>query len=177
LTETENNSGIFTGQVKLKKANNINVSPRQLRARVGETITATYIDAIDADGNAAVDTDTATVVKGVTGTVAITIDEEMNFIVTLEDADVANTGTIAEIINSSVETAGVELILEEGNPGCFTKTFTIDVETLWVDKVLGVNPEGDTITATYIDALNDDGVDEVPTTASYVLQGIIVPLC
>ena len=180
LTETGANTGVFTATIKLAVATNMGASPPELGASVGETVTASYDDVLDALGDdpAPVDDSLLVVAGGTTGTVALTDDSAGQLLIgdtltiTVTDADLDTTGGAdsveVTVRSSATDTSGFAVTLTEtgANTGVFTGTVKLAATTN-----AGASPPelgasvGELITATYDDALDANGLDPVPVVA------------
>ncbi|MDD3363480.1 MAG: S-layer homology domain-containing protein [Syntrophomonas sp.] len=167
LTETGNNTGIFRDYVKLKRLTRWDLIPRNLKAVVGDTITATYGDTQA----------TASVVEGITGEITLSTASYSNgLIITLTDGDLNtkywNKQTIKVYVKSSrTDTRGFSVSLNEidHNAGVFRGTIKIDTRTSTRSSTLGA-ALGETITVTYKDQLDDDGDQSIVTATTLVEQ-------
>ena len=176
LTETGPDTGVFTGTVDTSSdpLDNGNDSGT-FYTQAGDTVTVTYDDALDADGNDPVAvTDTNIVGGGETGTVDIT-DTSIpgdTLDVTVTDNDLntdpltAETIVVAVVNDTTGEIENVTLTETGPDTGVFTGTVDTSSDPLDNGNDSGTfyTQAGDTVTVTYDDALDADGNDPVAVT-------------
>ncbi len=179
LIETGNNTGVFKGEVKLKKLTNAGSTPHNLRAVVGDTITATYDDNLDAVGNnPAPVTATANVTSGTTGVIILSAPSYSGgVIITLSDMDLNTNATSAQSVrvdvnSANTDTRGFQVSLTEtgNNTGIFTGSIKIGPASKnnTKPKTLGAQVD-EVITATFIDELDEDGETSTVVVTATVL--------
>ncbi|MCX8175841.1 MAG: hypothetical protein N3E48_01250, partial [Candidatus Bathyarchaeota archaeon] len=172
LVETEPNSGIFTGEVKLG---------RTIHADAGDTITIRYNDEQDANGNGvklvekvkvSATTGEVTLNKQnypISGVVEVKVkDPDRN----KDPASAESIGADEVTIKSTSQTTPVNLdkpLIETGpNTGVFTGKFQLkpmlEAQTSPVNGVCYV-AYGDWIVVTYVDPIGEDNVKDIHVTA------------
>jgi|GEM_PF-2805912 len=184
LTETGINTGIFSGT--LGSTNNSTAGANNsgnLNVASGNTVTATYTDALTATGavnQSATDTKTAT--AGITGTIALgNIVAGQAITITTTDADLNTDATTAQTVSVQVKnnaTGEIETVTlnETGiNTGIFSGTLgSTNNSTAGANNSGDLNvASGNTVTATYTDALTATGaVNQSATDTKTATAGI-----
>lgn len=178
LTETGVDTGIFTNTLPTTFGTSAGTNDDgTMNSQNGDTITVTYNDPSDADGNPEVLTDTDTVNGGASGVVTITPTSVPGdtLDITVTDADIAGDGTLVVAVTNpnTGETENVTLTENVGTPGLFEGT--IDTE---FGIIAGANNDGtmntqngDTVVVTYNDALSANGGPAMPTATDNVSGG------
>ena len=176
LDETGDDTGVFTCTFKLAGATNDAVDPPELEAAVGDTVTATYDDVLDANGDdpAPVTASDTVDPTGATGTISLTdlnggmllLGETLRVRVTDADLNI-DSGTAQAVgvnVKSSTAATGFTLVLIEtgANTGVFEGTFTIIAGATNSGALQLQAADGDTVTATYDDVLDANGLNPAP---------------
>lgn len=181
LTETGANTGIFTASIP-SDTGAVASEDGTLQVAYGDTITATYNDAVDADGNInQTRTDTCAVAGGgFTGTLESTpsIIPGDTVTLTLTDADLnTNSGSIETVQLTTTNTVtGETELLTYTETGPDTGVFVATVNTAY-GTTAGTNDDGtfnvkrgDTLSTTYNDALTATGGAATVTATTTVVQ-------
>ncbi|WP_425411106.1 Ig-like domain-containing protein [Hyphococcus sp.] len=181
LTETGVNTGIFSANVSTSFGTSAGPNgDGAFNTQAGDTLTASYDDFTGA-GETVSRSDTGNVTGGVTGTVSITasINPGDSLTISVNDADLnANPGVAETVTVSAVNdvTGEAETVtLTETGPN--TGVFEVNVSTVFGTSA-GTNNDGsfnvqngDTVTATYSDALTAAGGTASPTAVAGVGGG------
>ena len=149
-------------------------------------VTVSYTDALDENGQEATVTDEMTIGgAGVLGTISITDPAEVgdDLVITVTDADLNTDATSAQTIEVIVtsdkgESESVELTETGNDTGVFEGSiFTASGTDAGTDDDGTINAEdGTVITATYDDAVDEDGLDPEAVTAQVTLTEEVIEL-
>ncbi|MGD8977466.1 MAG: hypothetical protein PVG91_07650, partial [Gammaproteobacteria bacterium] len=164
LTEDAGNPGTFDGTLGTTFGTAAGTDDDgTLNTQAGDTVTVTYVDALDVTGASADRTAIDTVGGGADGSVSITPTSVPGdtLDISVTDADLAGAGSIVVVAVNDVtgESEAVTLIEDVANPGTFNGTVaTTFGTTAGADDDGTVNTQaGDTVTASYTDALSAAG--------------------
>ena len=183
LTETGANTGVFTASIS-SELGTANDGDSKLQVASGNTLTVTYTDAVDANGNnnqARTDTCTVATAGGATGTLVSTssIVPGNTVTLTLTDADLnTNTGTVQTVQLTTTNTVTGETEQRTyTETGVNTGIFSATVNTTY-DTSAGTNDDGtfnvqsgNTLSTTYNDALTATGGTATVTATTTVTGG------
>ena len=188
LRETTGNSGLFRGELRTAYASSA-AEDNILQALGQSYVTIAYIDALAASGEAqAARTASLYAAIGDRGTVAaLTLDGERRIgnlrpngiaLIRVEDADLNADPKFEESAAATAEgnLLGDRTLLELRETGQDTGVFEARLATELADAanpndLLLQTAQHETVTITYVDALNDAGEPNAPTRAAAVIAG------
>jgi len=171
LTETGNDTGIFSGTLSTSFGESAGTDDdSDLTVKAGDDVDVTYTD-VDPSGTI---TDDVTITGGTTGTIAISessINAGESITITVTDADLNEDPTLAETVNveldngNNSENETVILTETDTDTGVFSGTLATAFGTVAGSDDDGTltTQGGDVITATYSDALTENGGSGSPT--------------
>jgi len=163
LTETEVNSGVFQGKVRLAgTTNDIATGIDALKVAAGDTLTLVYVDvpAGTLQATATVEANTGTIELSKTSlsltdecTVTV-VDNDLNTSATAIDTVAAATNTVVVKSNSDATGTGIKLTETGVDTGIFTGKFKTGAATAAGDIPTIVVAHGDNVSVVYTDAKN-----------------------
>ena len=176
ITLTETAPGVFEGTVDTVFGDTAGTDGDGVfNVQNGDTLTVSYDDALTANGSTASLTSVTTIGGGVDGTVSITPSAVPGepLAVTVEDADLAGTGTL--VVNATNPSTGESesVTLTETSPGVFEGSVdTVFGQAAGTDNDGTFNADnGDTVVVTYTDALTAAGGTAQPNATAAIGGG------